>query len=286
MTQFQSDERARIKRQHTERAISLALENRWEEAAAANRAILELFPADVEAYNRLGKALAELGAYIEAKEAYTKALALDPNNAIAKKNMARLAHVRSEVTASSEAHERVDPRLFIEETGKTGFTSLAHLAPQEVLAKMSAGDQVYLKVEGKSLKVENARQEFLGQVESKLALRLISLIEGGNRYAAAITNLGDREVRIIIREVYQHPSQIGRVSFPTRGLGEAFRPYTKETLLRYDLEEEEELAEEGEYPPEWEAEGETPHEEADYYGEERALEEKAPDLDLGHTLNP
>jgi len=98
--------------------------------------------------------------------------------------------------------------------------------------------------------VENAQGEYLGEVEPKLGMRLIKLIEGGNRYAAAIATLARDDVRIIIKETYQHPSQVGKLSFPAT-TGEAFRPYIKEGLVRTDADEEEESFEDGEDTEDW-----------------------------------
>src|SRR5581483_6282618 len=91
----------------------------------------------------------------------------------------------------------------------------------------------------------NARGETLGQVEPKVAQRLIDLMNGGNKYAAALMSVEEGAPRIIIHEVFQHPSQVGKVSFPTRGdAAAAVRPYTKESLLKYaDYDEEDEDAE-------------------------------------------
>lgn len=272
MTQFQPEERARLKRLRTTQAISLATQGRWEEAVTANRQIIEFFPKDVDAFNRLGKALTELGRYAEAREAYSRALANDPNNTIAKKNVTRLVALSRAPVAPVQQGERVDPRLFIEETGKTGFAALQHVGPREVLAKLTAGDQVYLKVEGRVLKVENGSGEYLGQIEPKLALRLIHFLKAGNKYAAAVTSLDDHQVKLIIKETYQDPSQAGKVSFPTKE-GETFRAYTRESLLRYELEEEEEAAEEGEYA-EWEGEHEPVAEEVELVEEESSSSEK------------
>lgn len=247
---YQTDERGRLKRQRVEQAIQLAMNGRWEEAVQANRTILELFPDDVDAYNRLGKALSELGRYSEAREAYSKALELDPANIIAKKNLARLATL-GEAAPQPEIKEKAPPSLFIEETGKTGITVLQRPAT-EVLARMHAGDHVYLRRRDGTLVVENAAGEYLGEVEPRISQRLIRLMEGGNRYAAAITSVSDTESRIIIKEIYQHPTQAGRLSFRPAG-GEAFRPYTKEGLVRHDEEEAFE-EEEGETPEEWEEE--------------------------------
>lgn len=242
MTQFQPEDGAKLKRRWVEQAVSLAMQNRWEEAAAINRRILEQFPNDVDAYNRLGRALMELGRYSEAREAYGKSVERDPHNTIAKKNLSRLSLLTEE--AGQKAREQVDPRLFIAETGKTGVTALVRPAAREVFAKMAVGDKVYLQPEGGVLTVRNASNEFLGQVETKLGLRLAELMRGGNDYAAALMSIEDNNVRIIIRETLQHPSQSGKVSFPAKeALG--VRSYIRESLVRADEDEEEDL-EEGE----------------------------------------
>ena len=60
-------------------------------------------------------------------------------------------------------------------------------------------------------------------------------------YLAGVTSLGDRDVRLIIREVYQDPRNYGKVSFPTAAKSTDLRPYTKGTLVREDEELEEDL---------------------------------------------
>src|SRR6478672_667077 len=91
--QNQTDDRVRLRRVLPEKAIALAMQNRWAEAADVNRKIIELYPNDADAYNRLGKALLEMGRYRDALGTYKKAIELDPNNMIAKKNVERLAHL-------------------------------------------------------------------------------------------------------------------------------------------------------------------------------------------------
>ncbi|HJW88869.1 MAG TPA: tetratricopeptide repeat protein, partial [Dehalococcoidia bacterium] len=66
MNYLQEDE-ARLRRLRAREAIALAMQSRWEEALEANRAIIEAFPTNVDAYNRLGRALMELGRYPEAR---------------------------------------------------------------------------------------------------------------------------------------------------------------------------------------------------------------------------
>jgi hypothetical protein len=92
------------------------------------------------------------------------------------------------------------------------------------------------------LAVENSRGEYLGQVEPRHAQRLIKLMEGGNKYAAAIVSSTEDKVSVIIREVYQDPSQAGQLSFPPKG-GEGLRPYLSDKVLRRGLESGEEFPE-------------------------------------------
>src|SRR3990172_8819090 len=183
---FQAEDRAKVKRQQADLAIQLALRGRWLEAVQLNRSIIESFPTDVDAFNRLGKALTELGKYADARDAYMKALETDPLNSIARKNLSRLAT--------------------------------------------------------------------LGEAEPKLGQRLIKLMDAGNEYVAAISALGDSEVRVFIRETFQHASQTGKLSFPPT-VTEQFRPYTKGRLVRHDADDDTyfEEAEEGE---DWEPGGE------------------------------
>jgi tetratricopeptide (TPR) repeat protein len=242
---YQPEERARLRRELNERAIRLALESKWEEAVDTNQRLLAIVPRDLSTLNRLGKALSELGRYGEAKQAYAEALEIDPNNNIARKNLDRLADLSDEAAPARTGHERIDPRLFIEETGKTGFTSLVDLASRDVRNRLTAGDQLYFDREGALLYVKSGSGDRIGRIEPRLANRLIKFMDGGNQYAAGITDLGENLVRIIIRETFQHPSQFGKVSFPAQG-GETVRGYIKDTMLRHEVEEEE-YGEEGEY---------------------------------------
>jgi len=105
-----------------------------------------------------------------------------------------------------------------------------------------AGSGVNLKIDSPSLIVENSRGEYLGQVEPKHGQRLIKLIEGGNKYTATIISSTEEAVTVIIREVYQDTSQVGRLSFPPRG-AESFWPSVGDKIIRRELEYEEALPE-------------------------------------------
>lgn len=239
------EDKARLRRKASQEAIALAMQSRWQEAVAVNQSIIELLPTDIDAYNRLGRAYMELGEFAKAKDAYGHTIELDPYNSIAQRNLQRLSLLPDSQISVKEERREASPDLFIGEMGKAGVVNLKDLAPKEVLAKMAAGNQVYLKVRSRQLVVENEQAEYLGLVEPPHGFRLARLIEGGNKYAVAIVNIDNNNARVIIRETFQHPSQVGRLSFPVKAV-EGFQPHVKDTLLRHEAVEEEAL-EEGEY---------------------------------------
>ncbi|HYM14969.1 MAG TPA: tetratricopeptide repeat protein [Dehalococcoidia bacterium] len=243
---YQAEDKARVKRVRTEQAIQFAMQSRWDDAITANRAIIAAFPEEADAFNRLGKALAETGKIKEAREAYQKALELEPSNMIARKNLDRLASARAKV--EPDRAQQVDTSLFIEEMGKTGVTVLRP-ANKKMLGTLTAGDEVALKGVGSRLTVETMAGEYISDVEPRLALRLTKLMNGGNKYAAAVASATGDGVRIIIKETFQHPTQVGRLSFPAGKAGDVVRPYTKESMVRADMDDDEDYADETE---EWE----------------------------------
>lgn len=240
-----TEEQTRIKREKAKQAVALAMEGCWQEALEANKAILSICPQDVEALNRLGKALSELGRHSEAREAFQTALNACPTNAIARKNLERLSYLKDD-SAGPRHRERVVPQLFIEDSGKSTVTSLTKVAPSHMLAKVAAADPVTLKLHDRTVIVETLGEERLGEIEPRLTLRLTRLINGGNRYTAAVKSVGENAATIIIREAYQAPALAGVVSFPCKSNGsQRFLPYEEMTI-----ETKDEL-QEGEVPDQW-----------------------------------
>jgi tetratricopeptide (TPR) repeat protein len=232
----------RVKRQLAEQAIAQAAAGQWSDAADTNRKLLEM-GVDAEAENRLAKALWELGELGSAREHYQAALALDPTNRIAERNIDRLRTLlvaAGEKTVPAMDGSKAPVRIFVEETGKTGFAHLLDLPDPKKLAQVNPGDTVELTPEKNRL-IAMSNGMRIGVVDPRVAARLLKLIADGNKYLAGVTSLGAQDVRIIIREVYQDPRNYGKVSFPTAAKSTDLRPYTKGTLLREDEELEEDL---------------------------------------------
>jgi tetratricopeptide (TPR) repeat protein len=232
----------RIKRQLAEQAIANAAAGQWSDAVETNKKLLELGP-EADAENRLAKALWELGELGAAREHYQAALALDPTNRIAERNIDRLKTLlvaAGEKTVPAADGSKAPVRIFVEETGKTGFAHLLELPEAKKLAQVNPGDTVELTPEkNRLIAISNGMR--IGVVEPRFAARLLKLIADGNKYLAGVTSLGAQDVRIIIREIFQDPRNYGKVSFPTAAKSTDLRPYTKGTLLREDEELEEDL---------------------------------------------
>jgi tetratricopeptide (TPR) repeat protein len=234
----------RLKRQLSEQAIAAATAAEWQEAVEINKRILEL-GADSEAENRLARAFWELGELASAREHYQAALALDPTNRIAERNINRLRMLMVEAgkkTVPAQKGSKAPVSIFVEETGKTGFAHLVDLVSPKQLAQVNPGDAVELVADGPRL-AARSNGVHIGYVEPRVAARLLKLITEGNKYAAGVTSLGDKDVRIIIRETYQDPANYGKVSFPTAAKVSDLRPYTKGTLVREEMDLEDDLEE-------------------------------------------
>lgn len=242
VTEESEETRRSRRRQLAQQAIVLAVQSRWEEAAEANRQIVEVAPEDAEAYNRLGKAYTELGRVADARQAYENALRADPANLIAQRNLERLSRISESEAAdlAKKASRKLDPRFFMEETGKTALVMLESRAQPEVLATVTAGEQVNLEQQDGQLLVTTADGTTLGRVDEQLSTRLSRLIQTGNQYQAGVVGVDDNGVRIIIRETYQAPENVGRISFPPRVSETLPRPYLRGGLVRRAADDEDE----------------------------------------------
>jgi len=94
--------------------------------------------------------------------------------------------------------------MFIEETGKTGITTLIR-PNHEVANRMTAGRPVNLQRQNGTLAIHSLDGDYIGEVEPRLGQRLVKLMDGGNQYVAAISALNRDDVRVFIRETFSTP---------------------------------------------------------------------------------
>lgn len=213
----QTQTRQSTKRQMVEQARDVALTGDWEHALEINTNFLERFPRNAEALNRKGRALIELGRLQEAWDAYSEALNADPANMIARRNLQRLemlANVDVSDRASEEAIPSPRAGVFVEEVGKTWVDELTRAADDTELATVSPGEQLTFAVANGRVIVSSRTGKVLGELEQRIAQRLIDLLEAGNRYEMYALGMSGHSLRYIVREVYQDPAMAGQLGLP------------------------------------------------------------------------
>jgi tetratricopeptide (TPR) repeat protein len=230
------ESRGRARRQLIEQARRLANEGRWEEALTVNQQLIERTPRDVDAHNRLGKAYFELRKFKSAYEAYQAAYAIDPANVIAQRNISRIEPLKD---TDEEGHAEPElgamrPNVFIEEVGKTYVDDLVNVADGPVLTELSSGDRLRLVVAGNAISIEDIHGTYIGQLEPRLANKMLELLQIGNEYEVYVTSSTGMSVRVIIRESFKHPSMGHRLSFPRQGKVNIPRAYLRDTRLFRD----------------------------------------------------
>lgn len=231
---------AKLKRDLSREAVNHAIQGDWERATEVNKATLELFPNDVEAMNRLVKALIELGSYVDARAVLDRVCEVAPYNNIAKKNRARLDQLVVTPGAAKQTRKAAGaPQIFIEESGKSGTTVLRNLSGSKSFAHISPSDRVIVSSDRGSVFVRTLDGQLLGQVEPKLGNRLARLMDGGNKYTAAVVAVNEEGVSVIIRETFKHRSLQDVCSFPAK-VKEVDKVFMNETVARFIREVDEE----------------------------------------------
>tara|TARA_Y100000996_G_scaffold415511_1_gene410699 strand:+ start:3822 stop:4853 length:1032 start_codon:yes stop_codon:yes gene_type:complete len=202
----------RSKKDITKKAIKLATESKWSEAVLANQEIIEDFPWDLEAYNRLGKAFMETGDKNKAANAFKCALVISENSVIAKKNLDRLNKINN-VKNQRFPNGTSSNKSYIEETAKTSITKLVNTPRQLDPSNLISGDPVFLEFSSKGIKIKDQSGTDLGSLDPKMGSRLRRLIEGGNKYEASVTSISGKDISIIINEIFRSESQSNTPSF-------------------------------------------------------------------------
>lgn len=229
-----------------DQAVASALDADWPRAVDLNSKILESAPDDIEARNRLGRALIEQSKLEEAKAAFAEVLKAEPYNPIALRGTQRVSALLEHKAKAVTTNTKTQPRLFVEDMGKTGILRLINPAPAHVLARYSAGSECELKEQEGLLAVHAQDGELLGFLEPKVGRRLIDLIRTGNQYVAAIVSNDQANARVAIREVFQSVENSSRISFPGhhRAAESKERAYIKGNFFRFGTEADEDEGEE------------------------------------------
>ena len=217
MQETAQPQRKQTKRQMSQDARNIALTGDWERSLEINTTFLERFPRDAQALNRKGRALLELGRLQESWDAYSEALNADPANMIARRNLQRLEMLAASDAPIVGAGEQVSsPRggVFIEEIGKTWVDELTRAVDDGILATVSPGEQLDFTIDGANVMVSSRDGKHLGELEQRIAQRLIDLIGAGIVFEIYALGMSGHSLRFILRETHRDPSLVGRMGLP------------------------------------------------------------------------
>jgi len=193
-----------------QKAVASALVGNWGEAIKINKKLLEDDPDDPEVLNRLAKALFESGEIQKAKRICQKVIKIDHLNSIAIKNITKWKGLENTKKTFSRGSQSTS---FIEEPGKTKMVSLLYPGDIRVIAKLNAGDEVFLSPHCHRVSVTNAERKYLGRLPDDLAARLRQFIKHGNCYQVFVKSIDGKNTKVFIREVVRAKSLANYVSF-------------------------------------------------------------------------
>ena len=201
------------------KAIKAALEGKWEEAVQFNQEVLKYESDNIEALSRLAKAYLELKNNKKATKLYRQVLKLDRFNPIAKRTLERLKGSSRKTNQDQSTQKQVKTDFFLKEPGKTKTVALVSPGDNDTLSELDVADEVILKPRRRSISVYDQKNRYLGRLPDDLSLRLIKLINRGNKYASAVKFIDKKNLQIFIREIKQSKKNANIPSFPSKTTG-------------------------------------------------------------------
>ncbi len=190
-------------------AIKSSISNNWKKAIAINEQILENTPDDIPTLNRLGIAYSMEGTVRKATASFQKVLVIDPQNPIAKNNLARLKTNKKQ----GLANPFLQTVSFIEEPGKSKVVSLVSPGEPKIFSTLNIGEPVELLLSKHKVKVIRG-SEFIGYLPDNLSFRLTKLMGAGYKYKSIMKSVNAKKPQVFILESKSSKRLKGIPSFP------------------------------------------------------------------------
>jgi len=225
-------------------AIDTAIQGNWTQAIELNSKILELDRKNVQALLRIAFSYLQTGNYGESKKYYRKALRLQPKSGVAHQYLEKL-EILEQGTGKPQTKATFDPHLFIESFGKTKMTSLTNLGQKQILAQLSIGQKMQLKIKKRRVEIRTDSDEYVGTLADDISKRLILFIKAKSTYTAFIKEVHFTKVIIFIREDKKGRSVMQHISFPVN-LQKNIEQIGEPVVANGEQHSEEAAADEGE----------------------------------------
>ena len=180
-------------------AIDAAINNSWQKAINLNLQIIKLDKKNIDAYLRLGFAFLQLKKIKEAEKYYKKVLKIQPNNQTAIENLDRIKILAGKKL--KETSITLNPDLFLDIPGRTKSVVLVNPGQKNILAQLSVGQEVFLKIKKRRVEIRTITQDYIGCLPDDLSRRISVLIKAGSNFTAHIKEATLKRVVVFLREV-------------------------------------------------------------------------------------
>jgi len=195
-------------------AINNAMNGQWIDAIKFNEDIIKIDKKNIEAYLRLGFAYLQINKIKKAKQYYSQALKIQPNNNFVKKNLERIKILDSKKLTSSNTTP-LDPLLFVDIPGKTKTVGLVNCGPKSVLAKLTVGQRVFLINKKRRVEIRTEDKEYTGCLPDDLSKRLAIFIKNGGIFSVYIKETSLKNITVLIKEEKKGAKMMKFVAFPS-----------------------------------------------------------------------
>lgn len=196
-------------------AIDLAMNNQWKEAIMVNKIILKVDKKNLSAFLRLGLAYLQTNKLKQAKICYRKVLKLQPGNPIALDNLEKIKILEEKkINNLPKKQTYLDPNLFLEVPGKTILVQLINLGQKNILAQLTIGEKVNLKIRRRKIEIRSEKNHYIGSLPDDLSQRLIFFLKAKSIYSCFIKEVSLKRVVVFIREEKKGNSVSQFISFP------------------------------------------------------------------------
>lgn len=196
-------------------AIDAAINLHWKQAIVFNNQILKMDEKNDCAFLRLGFIYLQTKDLPKAKKYYSKALKLQPRSSVALQNLERIK-VLEKTKQQKGISDQVafDPDLFMEVVGKTKMVLLSNLGQKSVLARLTTGQSVLLKIKKRRVEVRTKTDDYIGTLPDDVSRRLIFFFKAKSDYLTFIKESTITRVVVFIREEKKGKTVTNQVSFP------------------------------------------------------------------------
>lgn len=202
-----------------EEAIQAAVKKHWDKAVFFNKKILHQKPKHLPTLNRLGLAYIKTQEFKKAKDAFDKALKINPDHAITIKNLKTLKGYKKKNFSPTPNDDPEENFLhsFIEIPGSSRNVPIVKSGEPETLTNLEIGQPLKLKISARKVKILTLKNKYVGCLPDNLSLRFIKLLNSGYKYSIHLKSNHPQNLQVFIEEIKRSKRLRGIPTFPTKG---------------------------------------------------------------------